>query len=48
MNEEIWKSTLDHRYEVVVTRVAPYQGQLTITDAGRKISNDPMHSDTTR
>jgi RHS repeat-associated protein len=25
------------RYEVVVTRIAPYQGQLTITDAGKEI-----------
>jgi hypothetical protein len=38
MNRQIvWQSTLDDRYEVVVVRVAPYQGLLTILDAGEEI-----------
>jgi hypothetical protein len=35
-NEVVWNSTLDDRYEVVVTRTAPYQGELTISES-RKI-----------
>jgi hypothetical protein len=36
MNTEIvWNSTLDDRYKVVVTRTAPYQGDLTISEAGK-------------
>lgn len=38
MNRQIvWRSTLDGSYEVTVVRVAPYQGLLTITDAGQDI-----------
>ena len=38
MNRQIvWKSTLDDRYEIVVSRTSPYQGLLTITDAGETI-----------
>lgn len=33
-NEIVWNSTLDDRYEVIVTRTAPYQGELTISEAG--------------
>jgi hypothetical protein len=34
-NEIIWNSSLDDRYKVVVTRTAPYQGELTISEAGK-------------
>jgi hypothetical protein len=37
MDEVVWKSTLDGRYEIVVVRIAPYQGKLTISDAGHEI-----------
>jgi hypothetical protein len=38
MNRQIvWQSTLDGRYEAVVVRIAPYQGLLTIRDAGEEI-----------
>lgn len=34
-NEIVWNSTLDDRYDVVVTRTAPYQGELTISESGK-------------
>jgi hypothetical protein len=34
-NEIVWNSKLDDRYEVVVTRTAPYQGELTISESGK-------------
>lgn len=43
MNEQIvWESTLDGRYRVQVVRVAPYQGKLTIRDAGAEIFSRPV------
>ncbi len=33
-NEIVWNSNLDDRYEVIVTRTAPYQAELTISEAG--------------
>lgn len=34
-NEVVWNATLDDRYDVVVTRTAPYQGELTISESGK-------------
>lgn len=34
-NEIVWSSILDNRYEVVVTRMASYLGELTISEAGK-------------
>jgi hypothetical protein len=34
-NEIVWNSTLDDRYDAVVTRTAPYQGELTISESGK-------------
>lgn len=36
-NEAVWNSTLDGQYEATVTRTAPYQGELTISNGEKTI-----------
>ncbi len=38
----VWESTLDGRYEVAVTRTVPYQGELTISEAGQVLFHQPV------
>lgn len=38
----VWKSTLDGRYEVAVTRTASFQGELTLSEAGQVLFRQPV------
>jgi len=38
MNYQIWKSTLDKKFEVYVERVAPYEGELVISENGKMLT----------
>jgi hypothetical protein len=36
----VWTSTLDKRYIVIVQRIAPYQGELTIRDGDQLVHRE--------
>jgi hypothetical protein len=42
MNEIVWNTKLDGRFEVVVTRTVPYQGELTISENDQVIFRQPV------
>jgi len=38
----VWSSTLDGRYAIKVTRLAPYRGELTITEGTTVLHREPV------
>jgi hypothetical protein len=38
MNYTIWESTLDKKFTVWVERVAPYEGELVISEKGKMLT----------
>lgn len=43
MNDNVvWTSTLDKRYEVTVTRIDYYHGELTISESGQVLHHETV------
>jgi len=38
----VWKSTLDGRYTVTVTRVGPYHGELTVSEGDQFLHREAV------
>ncbi len=39
MNYVIWKSKIDKKFDVIVERVAPYEGELVIMEDDKKLTS---------
>jgi hypothetical protein len=42
MEDIVWKSTLDGRYEVIVTRTGDYMGDLSISNENKVLFSQPV------